>query len=432
MADIIKPDLCVIGAGALGLSLARRASARGLDVVLVARPGPEPGDAPQGRLRRAALMASAARAQALRRAGALGLDKAEPKLNFRAVAAHAAAMAKAGASRDTPERLAALGVRLIEGEGEFVAPGRFALGQTIIRARHFALAMGSEAVVPPLPELDKVAFFTPDSIVGNIRKLTHLLVIGGTPEAFELAQAYRRLGAQVSLVPQGGLLPGFAPEPVALLLRALREEGLDILEDAEVSAIQPRRQGIGIALTRADGPASLDVSHILVAMGRQRHGPDGTDRRVTRLEDEPHIAERQAALLVERLAGHGPGRLSPDALPRFVLTEPTLAQAGRIEPLRPGETLWRANLAENDAARAMGEAQGLLALASGKGGRILGGAAVGPGAVQTIALLALCMEKGLSLSAVERLALPPVDLAAALIDIAGQYGARRPRRRLWW
>jgi len=432
MADIIKPDLCVIGAGALGLSLARRASARGLDVVLVAGPGPEPGDAPQGRLRRAALMASAARAQALRTAGALGLDKAEPKLNFRAVAAHAAALAEAGASRDTPERLAALGVRLIEGEGAFVAPGRFAVGQTTIRARHFALAMGSAPVVPPLPELDKVAFFTPDSIADNIRKLTHLVVIGGTPEAFELAQAYRRLGAQVSLVPQGGLLPGFAPELVALLLRALREEGLEILEDAQVSAIQPRRQGIGIALTRAEGPASLDVSHILVAMGREPARPEKPDRRVSVLEGEPHVAERQAALLVERLAGHGAGRLASQALPRFVLTEPALAQAGRIANLRPGETLWRANLAENDAARALGQGQGLVVLASDRGGRILGCGGVGPGAAQTVALAALCLEKGMGLGDFERMALPPADLTAALIDIAGQYGARRPRRRLWW
>lgn len=431
MADILKPDLCVIGAGATGLSLARRASERGLEVVLVKSPVPEPGDAPQGRLHRAALLASAARAQALRTANRLGLAATEPKPNFRAIAKNAAAMAKAGACRDTPERLAALGVKLIEGEGGFAAPSQFTIEQTQIRARHFALARGAEPLVPPLPGLDEVAFFTPDSILLNPRKLTHLVVIGGTPEAFELAQAYRRLGAEVTLVPQGGLLPGFAPELVAILLRALREEGLEIVEDAEVSAIQPRKQGTGIALTRADGPASLDVSHILVAMGQAAPEAAPASRRVTQLAQDPVLAERQGALLVERLAGHGAGRLTPETSPRFVSTEPALAQAGRLDDLRPGETLWRANLAENDAARAQGAASGTFLVAGGKGGRILGCAGVGPGAGQSVGLVALAMENAIRLDDFTRLALPPADLAAALIDIAGQYAARRPRRRLW-
>ena len=91
------------------------------------------------------------------------------------------------------------------------------------------------------------------------------MVIGGTPVALELAQAYRRLGSGVTIVPQGGMLPGFDPELAAVLLRALREEGVVIRDDAEVSAVVPRSQGTGITLSVADGEDSLDVSHILVA-----------------------------------------------------------------------------------------------------------------------------------------------------------------------
>src|SRR5690606_32924489 len=118
------------------------------------------------------------------------------------------------------------------------------------------------------PGLDQVAFFTADSIADNIRKLSHLVVIGGTPAAFELAQAYRRLGSMVTLVPQGGLLPGFDSELVAILFRNLREEGISILDDAEVTAIIPRSLGTGVTLRRSAGEDSLDVSHILVAMGQ--------------------------------------------------------------------------------------------------------------------------------------------------------------------
>lgn len=438
MADIIKPDLCVIGAGALGLELARRAARRGLEVVLVARPGPEPGDAPQGRLRRAALLASAARAQALRTAGDLGLDNEAPKPNFRAIATHASAMAAAGASRDTQERLAALGIRVLTGKPAFTSKRQLALGPDMIRARHFVLATGADPIVPALPGLDQVPFFTPDTIEDNIRKLTHLVVIGGTPEAFELAQAYRRMGAEVTLVPQGGLLPGFDPELVALLLRALREEGLEIIEDGEVSAILPRSQGIGIALSRPEEQANLDASHILLAMGRrpaldaallEKAGP--RNRRISVLGGTD--GARRGAMLIERLAGHGGWRRPTPLAPLFVATEPALAQAGPLDKtLRKGEMLWRANLAESDGIRAAGGGGGLLKLAADRKGHILAAGAIGPGAGALIALLALTMERGGSLGELEHLILPPSDPAASLLDIAGQFAASRKLRRPFW
>ncbi|MFN3401825.1 MAG: FAD-dependent oxidoreductase, partial [Ferrovibrio sp.] len=235
MADHLKPDLCVIGAGALGTTLAIAARQRGLDVVLVHRASDEAGDPTAGSLRRAAFAASAERAHFIRTAGQLGLDGAEPKPNFRTIGEHAAAIADAAASRESEERLAGLGITVLTGESAFVDRQTLRCGDTRIRARHFALATGALPVIPPLPGLDQVSHFTPDSIADNIRKLSHLIVIGGTPEALQLAQTYRRLGSAVTLVPQGGLLPGFDPELVAILLRALREEGMVILDDAEVT-----------------------------------------------------------------------------------------------------------------------------------------------------------------------------------------------------
>jgi len=461
MADIIRPDLCVIGAGALGIDLALLARQRGLDVALVDAPGTDQVDPVRGSLRRAAFLASAARAQAIRNAGHVGLDAAPPKPNFRVISEHAAARAASAAPRDTVERLTALGIALPEGAAHFADQRTLSCGETTIRARQFALATGASPVIPPLAGLDEVSYFTPDTIGDNIRKLSHLVVIGGTPQALELAQAYRRLGSMVTVVPQGGLLPGFEPELVAILLQALREEGVVIRDDAQVAAILPRSQGTGVTLDTASGDDSLDVSHILVAMGsaplldaglldklklrrdrlRADHllvGPNGqtSNARVSAIggaagEHRPHIAARQAGLLVERLSGLGNGRLDPLLVPRIVATEPALAEVGVFaggKPPRPGQSVLRASLAETDAARAVGEMPGAVRLVAGRDGAIASAGAVGLGAGETIAILALAMASGLRLGDLGRLALPQPSPAAALLDLANQHLAQQPRR----
>lgn len=460
MADTSRPDLCVIGGGACGVDLALAARQRGLDVALVDLPGTASVDPARGSLRRAALAASAARAHAIRTAASVGLDNAEPKPNFRVISEHAAAVAATAAPRDSVERLTALGITVLSGAASFTDARSLRCGETTIRARQFVLATGASPAIPALPGLDEVPYFTPDTIGDNIRKLSHLVVIGGTPVALELAQAYRRLGSSVTLVPQGGLLPGFEPELVAILLQALREEGVTIRDDAEVSAILPRSQGTGVTLQTPKGGDSLDVSHILVAMGRtpvldaalldklklkrdrlrQDHlltGPHGqtSNGLVCAIggaagEDQPHIVARQVDLLVERLLGQGNGRLDPALVPRLVATDPALAQVGRLaagKPPRSGQTVLRANLAETDAARATGEARGAVRLAVGRNGAIAGAGAVGPGAGEVITMLALAMAGGVRLGDLGRLALPQPSPAAALLDLANQHVAQQPR-----
>ena len=269
MAEILKPDLCIIGAGALGTALAVAARQRGLVTFLLDRGQDEAGDPEHGALHRAAFAASAARAQAFRTAGQLGLDNAAPKLNFKAIAAHATTLAASAAPRVSVERLTALGVTLLSGTPVFSDRQTLRIGETTLKPRHIILATGATPLVPDIPGLADIPYFTPDTIFDNMRKLSHLLVIGGGAEALELAQAYRRLGSDVTLVPQGQVLPDFDSEMQAILLRELREEGLAILDGADVTAIVTRKQGTGVTLRHVDGrEGSLDISHVLVASGR--------------------------------------------------------------------------------------------------------------------------------------------------------------------
>lgn len=460
MADILKPDLCVIGAGACGTALAMRARERGVSVVLVERPTAEPGDPASGRLARAAFLASASRAEALRSAEALGIDKAEPKLNFRTIGERAAAVAAGVAPRLSAERLAALGVTALQGDPVFKDRQTLSLGDTLVRARRFVLATGAVPAVPQIPGLDQIAYFTPDSILSNMRKLTHLVVIGGDANAVELAQAYRRLGSSVTLVPHGPLLAGFDSELVTILVRALRQEGLTILEGAEVAAIVPRSQGTGVTLRGSEGtPEALDASHVLLALERQPDidgdwldkaklrrdtlRPDRlalTERcetsngRISAIggaagELRPHAAARQADIVLDHLLSGAPSRFNPAQVPLLLASEPGLAQVGQLElsrHLRAGQTILRANLAENDGVRSLGEPGGVVKVVIGPKGNVLGGAALGPASAEIAAMLALAMEKQFTIADFAGLSLPATSSVSTLADIGRQYLAQRP------
>ena len=456
MADNLKPDLCIIGAGALGISLAISARARGMSVVLVNR-GPEPGDAEQGALAAAAFRASATTAETIRTAGKFGLDNAAPKPNFRAISEHAAALAATVAPRDAEERLLALGVTCLAGEALFADGKTLKLGDTVIKARHFIVAAGAPLLLPAIPGLDQVSFFTPDTILDNLRKLSHLVVIGGDATALELAQSYRRLGSTVTLVPQGEILPGFDRELVGQLLRRLAEEGVAVLEGASVSEIVPRSQGTGVKLKRADGSEdALDVSHILVSMGRQpeldapwlagaklrrdkanpdrlelRPGGQTSQKAISVLggiagDTAPHLAEIEGERLLDRLLGSAKGQAP---LPRLVTTDPPLAEIGLLEngkPLAAGQVVLRSSLAENEAARALMQARGTAKLVVDAHGKIIGGALLGPGAGDMIAILAMAMLTGLSAPELAHLPLPASSLGAVLPDLGRQFIAQRP------
>lgn len=461
MADLQNPDICIIGAGALGIALAMRAKRLGASVLLVDRGAEEPGDPAQGRLIAATFAASAARAEAMRSAGTLGLAHAEPKPNFKAIGEHAKTLAASTAPRDAKERLIALGIDYRTGQPAFTGRQTLKLGDTTIRPRHIILATGAKPIVPAIPGLNEIAYFTPDTIAGNSRKLSHLVVIGGDASAIELAQAYHRLGATVTLVPQGEVLPGFDREQVTILLRQLSQEGLEIAEGAMVSAILPRRQGTGVEVTHADGSVhSLDASHVLVAMGRLpdlaglgleqakvrfnktqpqflQLNPDGrtTNTRISAVggaagQGQPHAAARYGASIIDRLFGSGASRLDGHAIPSFIQAEPGLASIGLVEgerPLPEGTLVLRASFAENDMARALGHTHGAAKLIANRNGKILGASIIGPGAGEVIAMLALAMERAIPVSALAELVLPHPSLAAVLTQLGEAFLATRQK-----
>ncbi|WP_297585181.1 FAD-dependent oxidoreductase [Devosia sp.] len=458
MAEAIRPDLCIVGAGALGVALARHARHRGLEVTLVDRGRAEPGDIQAHATKLAGLAASAAHAQALRRNGHFGIGPETPKVAMKAIQErldHLVGQMEPETSRD---RLAALGIGVVAGASRFVDASGLKVGDDVVRPRRFILAVGGHPALPDVPGLDEIAVFDPASLLDNSRKLTHLLVIGGDESAVCLAQAYRRLGTAVSLVPQGALLADYDPEAVAMLVRHLSDEEVTVLDGAMVQEIQPRRQGTGIVLAMPNGDAdTLDVSHVLVSTGRVADVSD-LDLVAAKLTMEPdgslqvRAGGRSSNRLV-RLAGIAAGigqwgealaqgQAIVDAVagvaakrqgfvpPKLVPTDPPLVQIGRSALLRgksPARIqVLRASLSENLAALAAGVDLGLLKVLVGGDDKIVGGAAFGFGAAETAAVLAFAMENGVDFSRLADPAVPAPGALVALSDLARRHAAARP------
>ncbi|MBE7733255.1 FAD-dependent oxidoreductase [Devosia faecipullorum] len=459
MTDQIRPDLCIVGAGALGIALAQYAKGLGARVTLVDRGEQEPGDGPQQSLRLAALQASAACAHALRHAGEFGLANADPKVRMKAVQERAAVLAAEQAPMTSRDRLTALGIEIVGGAAAFQDSNSLLVGGINIRPRGVILALGASPFIPAIPGLDRIDYFTPDSILENNRKLTHLLVIGGDAAALSLAQALARLGSEVTLVPQGGILPGCDAEITAMLVAALTAEGVRIVDGGSVREILPRAQGTGAVVDLASGESeALDLSHVLVAMGRSADlsplqpekarlrvvsassGQYGrgvlgeTSNRRVRLvgaaagfEQWNHALAHGRAVVETALFGAPLEKLAPQ--PFLVLTDPPLAQIGRLAaPAKRdhGGHLLRASLVENEQARALGVSEGLVKVVLASDGQIKGAGLIGPGALEMAALLALAMEKRLGLASLARLSLPSPNPLDNIVALGAEAAALRP------
>ena len=449
-----SPDLCIIGAGALGIDLALYARRLGASVVLADRDRIEPGDAVRHALRMASLVESAKRAQDMRRAPELGVGGSDSKLSVKQIAERASRLVDSRSRATSNEVLTAQGITVTRGAVRFVDSRSLLIGDVTIKPAKIIVALGGTPVVPTVPGLADVAFFDLDSILENQRKLTHLVIMGGDAASVEQAQLQRRLGAQVTLVPQGALLPGIDPEATALLMNALASEGINIRAGAKVVAFQKRSQGIGVEIETAEGGReSLDASHVLVSAGRavaldeidiakvnlkvdgatqsMLRGPLGeTSLRSIRLvgaaagQESWSEARAHGRAVVDSFIGGGQA-LSAIRIPRIVETEPALAQIGPLlEPKgrpRPGDTIIRENMAENDRAAAMGSAPGLVKVLVNGQGQIQRASLIGPHAVELAGALALVMGRKAGLAELDDLPVPRPSVFEILCRLGENY-----------
>jgi len=429
MSQTLTPDICVIGAGSGGLTVAAAAASFGVYVVLIEK-GKMGGDCLNyGCVPSKAILAAGKHAHAIREAAAFGVFADEPKVDFRKVNAHIKSVIDSIAPNDSVERFTALGVKVIEAAGKFVDKNTVEAGGYTIKARRFVISTGSSPFVPPIPGLDKVEHFTNETIFENKRKPAHLLVIGGGPIGMEMAQAHLRLGSKVTVIEGFKALGKDDPELAAIVLDKLRGEGLDILEGAMVSSIERKgKSGIRVNYKSGDKELFVDGSDLLVATGRAvnveglgleeagitydrkgikvKNDLRTTNRRVYAIGDVAgglqftHVAGYHAGLVIRGILFRKKAVPDNHIIPWSTYTDPELAHIGLTEKdaLEKHKIIQvlRWPYHENDRAQAEKKTAGMIKMVTNKKGKILGVSIAGASAGEMINMWALAVSKSLT------------------------------------
>jgi pyruvate/2-oxoglutarate dehydrogenase complex dihydrolipoamide dehydrogenase (E3) component len=447
----LAPDLCIIGAGAGGLAVAAGAAQMGAEVVLIER-GPMGGDCLNfGCIPSKSLLAAARMVAVARHGAALGISPARStNIDFAAATHGVQEVIAEIAPNDSVERFEGLGVRVVRAEARFTSPRTVSAGDSEIRPRRFVIATGSHPAVPAIPGLAQVPFLTNETIFANHELPEHLIVIGGGPIGVEMAQAHCRLGARVTVLDIGPLLPRDDPELATGLAERLAAEGVVTRPRVEIAGIESQAEKIVVRL--ADGER-IAGSHLLVAAGRRPRigaldlpaaGIEANASGITvnaRLRTTnprafavgdvaggpqfTHIALYHAGIVIRNALFRLPAKVDYRALPWVTYTDPELAQVGLTEAAARAAgaevRVLRWPFTDNDRAHTERDTEGLVKIVLRANGRVLGASILGAGAGDLIVPWALAISQKLKIGALANLIIPYPTRSEAGKRAAGCY-----------
>ena len=384
-----------------------------------------------------ALLAAAHAARAVREAARYGVIADAPVIDWNRLRTHVQEVIATIAPVDSEARFRALGATVLRGEARFTDPATISVEGRAITARRFVIAAGSRAAVPPVEGLDRIAYWTNNSLFDLTERPDHLLILGGGPIGLEMADAFSGLGCQVTVVEAGRIAPKEDPELAAGLRQALTARGVIFREGTKVTEAAP-----GPVLLLADG-TRVEGSHLLVAAGRTPNltaldlaagniqaGPAGiaTDRGLRSVTNKnvfavgdiadpagigprafTHVGSYHAGIIIRRVLFRLPTRVDYAALPRVTYTDPELAQTGltAAEAVAGGLNVQvlRWPLADNDRAVAERDTTGLVKLVVSRN-RVVGAGILAPHAGEMISQWTLAIAQRTKPSALAGLIVP--------------------------
>ncbi|MEJ2433986.1 MAG: FAD-dependent oxidoreductase [Pseudolabrys sp.] len=439
MAESLTSDICVIGAGSGGLSVAAAAAAFNVSCVLVERHKMGGDCLNTGCVPSKALLAAARRAALARNAAPFGIS-ATAEVDFAMVHAHVQQVIGTIAPTDSAERFEGLGVRVIKGHAQFRDRRTVVVGdQYRIRARRFVIATGAKPAIPPIPGLDSGPFLTNETIFDLATLPRHLVIVGAGPIGLEMAQGFRRVGSAVTVLEAAQPLPNDDPECVEAVLTQLEREGVVIRSGVKVTRVDYPSGGVTVAFDSPGGEEMVEGSHLLVVAGR-KPAVDGLDlpaarirydrtgiivskklktrnRRVYAIGDvvagQPkftHAANYHAGLVIRNALFRLRVNVNEGVVPWVTFTEPELAQAGLTEAQararRYKVRVLRWPYHDNDRAQTEHETHGHIKVVTTRKGRILGVSIVGAQAGELIGTWVLALAQGLNIRAMTEIVLP--------------------------
>lgn len=470
-------NLIVIGAGAAGLVSAYIAAAVKARVTLIEADKMGGDCLNTGCVPSKALIRSAKLAQQMRHADQYGLTSTQPAFSFKKVMQRVQDVIRKVEPHDSIERYTRLGVEVLQGYGKLIDPWTvevtLADGKTRrLTARSIIIAAGARAAVPPIPGLDKVNYLTSDTLWDAMAERNtppkRLLVMGGGPIGCELAQAFARLGSEVTLLQRNPrLMPKEDEEVSEWVKNALAKDGVRVLTDYSPLRVEQGADGISVIATHEEKEIILKCDVLLLALGRRArltgYGLEAlgitTDRTVTTndyLETlYPNIyaaGDVAGPYQFTHTAAHMAWYASVNALfgqfkrfhvdysviPWCTFVDPEVARVGLSELEAKAQNIdyevTRFELDELDRAITDGADQGFIKVLTEPGkDRILGVTIIGEHAGDLLAEYVLAMKHGLGLNKILGTIHVYPTLAEANKYVAGEWKrAHAPERVLRW
>ena len=466
----VRPyQLLIIGAGPAGLMTARAAARRGAKVALIERRLLGGTCLNEGCVPSKTFIRTSRLYREMRDAehfggrvpGAVTVDFPEVMNRVRRIRERLS-------KRETAETLRAAGIDFYFGEASFSGRDSVTIGGRVLRFKKALIATGARPARPPIPGLEEAGYLTYENVFDLVERPKRLLVLGGGPVGCELAQAFARLGSQVTIVQDDPMFLGREERDAAQLLSdAMARDGIAIHLDTQTTRVRIERWGKVADLVHDDASQSVTVDEILVGVGTtpnvQHLGLElagvaydpvkgipvddflrTSNPRIFAAGDVcsenmfPHIENAAGRIVVANALFFGRQRLSEEVVPWCTFTDPEIAHVGMYvtEARRrniPVKTL-TVLMHEVDRAIADGEENGFVKLHVREGtGTLLGATVVASHAGDLINEISLAMSAGLDLQALARVNQPYPTQSQAIKMAANAFVAScRPSSLRAW
>ena len=461
-------NLIVIGAGSAGLVASLIAATVKANVTLVERDRMGGDCLNTGCVPSKALIRSARIADYARRAEEFGLAPVDVEVRFPEVMARVRSIVRAIEPHDSVERFTSLGVDCVSGEARIISPWQVEVDGRVISARNIVIASGGRPRVPDIPGLSEVGYLTSDTLWDLVELPPRLLVLGAGPIGCELAQAFARLGSEVTLVTHASrVLPREDEEVSALVEAGFQESGIRVFTGLEPQRFEVGENG-GLCYT-AGSDEALVFDRLLLAVGRSANTEGlGLEELGINTNRAGHVevdaflrtavptiyaaGDVAGPYLFTHMASHQAWYASVNALfgrfrkfrvdysvvPWATFTDPEVARVGFNEQEATARgvpfEITRYDISDLDRAIADGEAEGFVKVLTRKGSdRILGATIVGYHAAELINEFVLAMKHGIGLNKI----LGTIHIYPTLSEsnkfLAGEWRkARKPEKLLSW
>jgi len=263
-------NMIVIGAGSGGLVSAYIASAIKAKVALIEKNKMGGDCLNTGCIPSKTLIRSAKILAYARRAKEFGFKTVNIDFSFAEVMERVQRVIKKIEPHDSPERYNSLGVEVIQGNAQLISPYEIEVNGSVLTTKNIIIATGASPLVPPIPGLDSIDYLTSDTIWGIRECPKNLVILGGGPIGCELAQAFQRLGAKVTIIEMADSIMGREDRDIAdVIYQRFTNEGITVLTGHSAVRFESNNSNQSVICNHNSTEVTVNFDKILIALGRK-------------------------------------------------------------------------------------------------------------------------------------------------------------------